>query len=65
MIDVGLMGPERIMSEIIEPCILFDESNYDIIRQGLDFFFEGKYILACLKLRMRYEIWLKNQVFPL
>lgn len=62
MIDVGLMGPERIMSEIIEPCILFDESNYDIIRQGLDFFFEGKYILACHIIVPQIENALRNLV---
>lgn len=62
MIDVGLMGPERIMSEIIEPCILFDESNYDIIRQGLDFFFEGKYILACHIIVPQIENAIRNLV---
>ena len=62
MIDVGLMGPERIMSEKIEPCILFDESNYDIIRQGLDFFFEGKYILACHIIVPQIENAIRNLV---
>ncbi len=62
MIDVGLMGPERIMSEIIEPCILFDESNYDIIRQGLDFFFEGKYILACHIIVPQIENAIRNLI---
>ncbi len=62
MIDVGLFCTERIMSKIIEPCILFEESNYDIIRQGLDFFFEGKYILACHIIVPQIENAIRNLV---
>ena len=62
MIDVGLLCTERIMSEIIKPCILFEESNYDIIRQGLDFFFERKYILASHIIVPRIENAIRNLV---
>lgn len=62
MIDVGLLRPERIMSEIIEPCILFDECNYEIIRQGLDFFFDGRYILMCHIIIPQIENAIRNLV---
>ena len=62
MIDVGLLCTERIMSEIIEPCILFEESSYDTIRQGLDFFFERKYILACHIIVPQIENAIRNLV---
>jgi len=62
MIDVGLLCTERIMSEIIEPCILFEESSYDIIRQGFDFFFKEKYVLACHIIVPQIENAIRNLV---
>lgn len=62
MIGIGLLCTERIMSEIIEPSILFEGSNYDIIRQGLDFFFEEKYILACHIIVPQIETAIRNLV---
>lgn len=62
MIDVGLLCTARIMSEIIEPCPLFENNRYDIIRQGLDFFFDGKCILACHIIVPQIETAIRNLV---
>lgn len=62
MREVGLMTPDRIMSDIIEPSPLYEESSYIIIRQALDFMFNDKPVLACHLLVPQLECAIRNLV---
>lgn len=62
MRDVGLMTTDRIMSDIIEPCPLFENTSYSIIRQALDFLFDDKPVIACHLLIPQIETAIRNLV---
>jgi len=62
MIDVGLLKSDRLMSELIEPCPLFEEESYDIIKQSLDFFFDDKYSIMCHLIVPQIENAVRNLV---
>lgn len=62
MREAGLMTPGRIMTDIIEPSPLYEESSYSIIRQALEFLFNDQPILACHLLVPQIEPAIRNLV---
>ena len=62
MREAGLMTPDRIMSDIIEPSSLYEESSYTIIRQALEFMFNDQPVLACHLLVPQIECAIRNLV---
>ena len=62
MREAGLMTPDRIMSDIIEPSPLYEESSYFIIRQALEFMFNDQPVLACHLLVPQIECTIRNLV---
>lgn len=62
MREAGLMIPNRIMTDIIEPCPLYEKSSYSIIRQALDFLFDDQPVLACHLLVPQIECAIRNLV---
>ena len=62
MREAGLMTADRIMSDIIVPSPLYEESSYAIIRQALDFLFDDKPIIACHLLVPQIETAIRNLV---
>lgn len=62
MRDVGLMTTDRIMSDIIEPCPLYDDFTYAVIRQALDFLFGDMPVVACHLLVPQIEAAIRNLV---
>ncbi len=62
MREAGLMTPDRIMSDIIEPCPLFEESSYATLRQALDFLFNDQPVVACHLLVPQIETAIRNLV---
>ena len=45
MIECEAITVDKLMDNIINPCPIFEENRYDIIREALQFFLEGKYVL--------------------
>lgn len=45
MIDCGAISVDKIMDNMIIPCPIFEEDRYDIIREALQCFMDGKYVL--------------------
>lgn len=62
MREVGLMTTDRIMSDIIEPCPLFEGYSYTVIRQALDFLFGDMPVVACHLLVPQIEAAIRNLV---
>ena len=62
MREAGLMKPDRIMSDIIEPNPLYEESSCSVIRQALDFLFNDRPVLACHLLVPQIECAIRNLV---
>ena len=62
MREVGLMTPDRIMSDIIEPSPLYEESSRSIIRQALEFMFNDQPVLSCHLLVPQIECAIRNLV---
>ena len=62
MRDIGLMTTDRIMSDIIEPCPLYDDFTYAVIRQALDFLFGDMPVVACHLLVPQIEAAIRNLV---
>lgn len=62
MREIGLMTTDRIMSDIIEPCPLYDEYSYAVIRQGLDFLFGDMSVVACHLIVPQIESAIRNLV---
>lgn len=62
MREAGLMTPARIMNDIIEPCPLYEEYSYGIIRQALEFLFNDQPVLACHLLVPQIECAIRNLV---
>ena len=62
MREAGLMTPERIMSDIIEPSPLYEEASYSVIRQALEFMFNDQPVLACHLLVPQIECAIRNLV---
>ena len=62
MREAGLMTPERIMTDIIEPSPLYEESSYEIIRLALDFLFDDKPVIACHLIVPQIETAIRNLV---
>ena len=61
MREASLITTDRIMS-VIEPCPLFDEDSYGIIRQALDSLFDNKPIIFCHLLIPQLEGAIRNLV---
>lgn len=62
MREVGLMTTDRIMSDIIEPCPLYEGYSYTVIRQALDFLFGDMPVVACHLLVPQIEAAIRNLV---
>lgn len=62
MREVGLMTTDRIMSDIIEPCPLYEGYSYAVIRQALDFLFGDMPVVACHLLVPQIEAAIRNLV---
>ena len=62
MSDIGLLTVDRIMSDIIEPCPLFEDNSYEVIQQALEFFVDNKPILCCHLLVPQIERAIRNLV---
>lgn len=62
MREVGLMTTDRIMSDIIELCPLYEGYSYAIIRQSLDFLFGDMPVVACHLLVPQIEAAIRNLV---
>lgn len=62
MREAGLMTPDRIMSDIIEPSPLYEEASYSVIRQALEFMFNDQPVLACHLLVPQIECAIRNLV---
>lgn len=45
MLECEAITVDKLMDNIINPCPIFEENRYDIIREALQFFLEGKYVL--------------------
>ena len=62
MREVGLMTTDRIMSDIIEPCPLYEGYSYAVIRQALDFLFGDMPVVACHLVVPQIEAAIRNLV---
>ena len=62
MREVGLMTTDRIMSDIIEPCPLYEGYSYAVIRQALDFLFGDMPVVACHLMVPQIEAAIRNLV---
>lgn len=62
MHEIGLLATERMMTDIIEPCPLFEKTSFSIIKQALDFLFEDKPILFCHLIVPQIEAAIRNLV---
>lgn len=62
MREVGLMTTDRIMSDIIEPCPLYEGYSYALIRQALDFLFGDMPVVACHLMVPQIEAAIRNLV---
>lgn len=62
MREAGLMTTDRIMSDIIEPSPLYEETSYSTIRQALDFLFDDKPVIACHLIVPQMEAAIRNLV---
>jgi len=62
MREAGLMTPNRIMSDIVEPSPLYEEASYSVIRQALEFMFNDQPVLACHLLVPQIECAIRNLV---
>lgn len=62
MREVSLITTDRIMSDVIEPCPLFEEDSYGIIRQALDSLFDNKPTIFCHLLIPQLERAIRNLV---
>ena len=47
LLTTNTLTVENVMTSLIIPSPLFEESRYDIIREATEFFIQGKYILFC------------------
>ncbi len=47
LIQTNAITTAKIMDNFIIPCPLFEKERYNIIRESLDLFFNGKYVLFC------------------
>ena len=47
LIQTNAFTTAKIIDNFIIPCPLFEKERYNIIRESLDFFFNGKYVLFC------------------
>ena len=47
LIRTNAITTAKIMDNFIIPCPLFEKERYNIIRESLDLFFNGKYVLFC------------------
>lgn len=45
MLDCDALSVEKLMDNMITPCPIFEENRYEIIREALQFFLDGKYVL--------------------
>lgn len=45
MLDCKAITVDKIMENMVMPCPLFEENRYDVIREALQFFMDGKYVL--------------------
>ena len=45
MLDCEAITVDKLMDNIIIPCPIYEENRYDIIREALQFFMDGKYVL--------------------
>lgn len=45
MLDCDAITVDKLMANLIIPCPIFEENRYDIIREALQFFMGGKYVL--------------------
>lgn len=62
MREIGLMTTDRIMSDIIEPCPLYEGYSYAVIRQALDFLFGDMPVVACHLMVPQIEAAIRNFV---
>lgn len=60
MKSIGAITVEKIMTERISLCPIFEEERYDVIREALDLYFEGKYTLTCHLLVPQIECAIRN-----
>ena len=45
VLDCKAITVDKIMENMVMPCPLFEENRYDVIREALQFFMDGKYVL--------------------
>lgn len=60
MIEVGALSTEKIIEKVISNCPIFEKERHDIIREALDLYFEGKYMLSCHLLVPQIECAVRN-----
>lgn len=60
MKSIGTLTTDKIMTERISVCPIFEEERYDIIREALELYFEEKYTLSCHLLVPQIECSIRN-----
>lgn len=62
MIEVGALSTEKIIEKVIADCPIFEKERYDIIREAIELYFEGRYVLSCHLLVPQIECAIRNLV---
>lgn len=58
----GCLTTEKVMSDLIEPCPLFDEDRYVAIREGLNAMMNNNHMVACYLLVPQIEYAICNLI---
>ena len=62
LVEAGLMTTDKIMSDIVVPCPLFEEDSYGTIRQAIEFLLDDKPSIFCHMLVPQLERAIRNLV---
>ena len=62
LLTTNTLTVDNAMEYLIESCPLFDEDRYNIIREALELFIDGKYVLFCHLIVPQIEQAIRNMV---